>query len=316
MLIPETAREVHPRHRAGYGRNPIPRPMGAGMELAGRRRDGTTFPAEISLSSIQTADGVVVSAAVRDVTERKEIEKELRDKNAELEKVSRAKDIFLASMSHELRTPLNAIIGFTGTLLMELAGPLTDDQVRQLTTVENSAKHLLAIINDLLDLAKIESSAVELALEQIDLVELVRSVTMSLAPLAVEKTLEFTVDLPDEPVLVDSDARALGQILINLLSNAIKFTDSGEVRVALENDEVTRECRIVVSDTGPGVSGENLHRIFEAFERGNARASGREGTGLGLYISHKLAELLGARVTVDTVFGEGSSFAVVLNPAA
>jgi PAS domain S-box-containing protein len=312
LLVPESARAGHPQHRADYAAEPSQRPMGAGMELAGRRKDGTEFPAEISLSAIETGEGIIASAAVRDVTHRKHIEQQLREKNAELEQIAKAKDTFLASMSHELRTPLNAIIGFTGTLLMELPGPLNADQARQLRTVEHSGRHLLAIINELLDLAKIDSGNVELVLEPVDCVELVETVTSSLRPLATDKGLEFTVGLPDEAVIVRSDQRALGQILINLVSNAVKFTDAGRVHVWLDAGSGNGGTTISVSDTGPGIRGDDVGRIFNAFERGEGGARGAEGTGLGLHISHQLATLIGAEVTVDTVYGSGSTFTVVL----
>jgi len=308
MLVPEQARARHPDHRQRYVTDPAPRPMGAGMELAGRRRDGTEFPAEISLSAIQTETGVIVSAAVRDVTERKNIEQQLREKNAELERVSRAKDTFLASMSHELRTPLNAIIGFTGTLLMQLPGPLNPDQERHLSTVDNSARHLLSIINDILDLARIESGAVSLTLEQIDLAVLVDGVASSLRPLAVEKNLRLEVTLPTEPVHVESDARALGQILINIVGNAIKFTEQGCVTVSVEAQEGRVAVR--VTDTGNGIAADDLERIFEAFERAHSGPAPKEGTGLGLYISHKLSELIGAEMSVVTQQGQGTTFTI------
>ncbi|MDT4979723.1 MAG: hypothetical protein QOG07_1602, partial [Pseudonocardiales bacterium] len=253
-LVPESAQLRQQDYRDGYVADERPQPMGAGMELSGRRRDGTEFPAEISMSAIQTEDGIVVAAALRDVSERKNIEQQLREKNAELEKVARAKDTFLASMSHELRTPLNAILGFTGTLLMELPGPLNAEQTRQLRTVEHSGKHLLAIINDLLDLAKIESGAVELVLERVDCTEVLESVTSSLRPLALDKGLEFKVSLPDRFVFVQSDTRALGQILINLVSNAIKFTDAGYVHVSLDVGPDGDAPTIAVSDSGPGIA--------------------------------------------------------------
>jgi PAS domain S-box-containing protein len=313
LLVPEAARGVHPGHRAGYVADSRPRPMGAGMELAGRRRDGTEFPAEISLSAIESEDGVIVSAAVRDVTDRKRIEQQLRDKNAELEQVGRAKDTFLASMSHELRTPLNAIIGFTGTLLMELPGPLNEAQTRQLRTVERSGKHLLSIINDLLDLAKIESGAVEISLESVDCVEVIAGVMASLQPLADDKGLAFTAEIPDEHVVVQSDARALGQILINLVSNAIKFTETGHVTVSLCAEEDGGGATIFVEDSGPGIAEADLARLFSAFERGAASAArSQEGTGLGLHISRKLAEIIDARITVTSVVGKGSRFGVAL----
>jgi PAS domain S-box-containing protein len=313
MLVPESVRHLHPQRRGTYIADPVPRPMGAGMELSARRADGTEFPAEISLSAIDSEEGIIVSAAVRDVSERKFIEQQLRDKNRELETMGRAKDTFLASMSHELRTPLNAIIGFTGALLMELSGPLNEEQHRQLTTVEYSGKHLLSIINDLLDLAKIESGAVELSLETVDLVEIVEGVMSTLVPLAVGKGLKLSSHVPAQTISVRSDHRALGQILINLVSNAVKFTDEGtiEVTVALGSGRIGP--RVTVIDTGPGIPPTELDQIFDAFERGAGNAVRRvEGTGLGLHISLKLAELIGARIDVETAVGRGSTFAVTL----
>jgi PAS domain S-box-containing protein len=314
VLVPESARQFHPRHRAAYTADPRPRPMGAAdMQLAGRRRDGSEFPAEISLSAIESEDGIVVSAAVRDVTDRRRIEQQLREKAIELEQASRAKDTFLASMSHELRTPLNAIIGFTGTLLMQLPGPLNDEQLRQLHTVQNSGRHLLAIINDLLDLAKIESGAVKLTLEPVDCVDVVTTVVTSLEPLADGKQLKVITDLPDHPVVVASDSRALGQIMINLINNAIKFTNTGQVNISVSHNETTGAARISVVDTGPGISAEHLTRIFNAYERGpRTIARDKEGTGLGLHISQKLAGLIGATITAESQEGFGSTFCVTL----
>src|SRR6266516_2585317 len=262
LLVPNSIRASHPKRRAGYVADPRPRPMGAGMQLAGRRRDGSEFPTEISLSAIDSGEGIIVAAAVRDVTDRKRIEQQLREKNVELEKASRAKNNFLASMSHELRTPLNAIIGFTGTLLMRLPGPLNDDQERQLHTVQDSGRHLLMIINDLLDLAKIESGAVEISLDAVDCGQVALGVMTSLQPLANDKNLNLNADVPDTPVTVRSDARALSQILINLVNNAIKFTDSGEVHVRVRERSNGTPAQIAVTDTGPGIEPDDLHRIF------------------------------------------------------
>jgi protein-histidine pros-kinase len=287
------------------------------IECRFRHADGSYRFAETTVTNLlgePTVSALVLNT--RDITDRRRAQEQLREKNVELEKAGRAKNMFLASMSHELRTPLNAIIGFTGTLLMELPGPLNPEQLRQLRTVQNSGKHLLDIINDLLDLAKIESGAVELTLEQIDCAQVVQSVMTSLQPLADAKGLELTADLPDTPTVVRSDARALGQILINLVNNAIKFTDEGTIGVRVDRTP-DGELRISVSDTGQGISPLDLERIFRAFERGTEGSAGyREGTGLGLHICQKLAELIGARITVDTSPHEGSTFAVVFEEAA
>lgn len=301
MLIPDGLRPVD----AGQ--------VGAGTELSTLHKDGTEIPVEVSLSALETPAGRLTMAAVRDITDRKRIERQLREQNIELERASQAKDNFLASMSHELRTPLNAIIGFTGTVLMRLPGPLNAEQEHQLRLVQASGKHLLSIINDLLDLAKIESGRVQIALEAVDCRRVADEVVQSLQPLAHSKGLALRIDAPDDgPAIATADSRALGQILINLVNNAIKFTDAGEVRVRLiAPPDGGRQLRITVEDTGPGIPQADLARIFRAFERSATTAKANdEGTGLGLHISQKLAELLHATITVSSVVGEGSTFTV------
>jgi signal transduction histidine kinase len=303
MLIPDGLRPVD----AGQ--------IGAGQELATLHKDGTEIPAEISLSALEAPSGRLTMAAVRDITDRKRIERQLREQNVELERVSQAKDNFLSSMSHELRTPLNAIIGFTGTVLMRLPGPLNAEQEHQLRLVQASGKHLLSIINDLLDLAKIESGRIQLTLEDVDCRRVADEVVQSLQPLADGKGLTLLIDAPDDaPAIATADRRSLGQILINLVNNAIKFTEAGEVRVRLiRPTETPGSLRIAVQDTGLGIPQTDLDRIFRAFERSAATAKASdEGTGLGLHISRKLAELLHATITVSSVVGAGSTFTVSL----
>jgi protein-histidine pros-kinase len=285
----------------------------AGMEVPALHRDGTQIPVEVSLSALETAGGRLTMAAVRDITDRRRIEEVLREQNVELERVSRAKDNFLASMSHELRTPLNAIIGFTGTMLMKLPGPLNTEQEHQLRLVQTSGKHLLSIINDLLDLAKIESGRVQVALEPVDCRAVAEEVVLSLQPLAEGKGIKLRIDGPDAPMVVTADQRVLRQILINLVNNAIKFTNTGVVRVCLIPPDRDGGTRISVCDTGPGIPETDLVRIFRAFERSASTAkTSDEGTGLGLHISQKLADLLRATLTVSSVVGAGSTFTVSL----
>ena len=245
----------------------------------------------------------------RDSLEIKVVERtrELSEANVRLQELDRLKSEFLATMSHELRTPLNSIIGFTGILRQGLAGPLNPEQAKQLGMVHSSARHLLSLINDLLDLSRIESGRMEINPEEFPVADVVREVTQSLAPTVAQKALQMTSELSDPGLQMFSDRKKTFQILLNLTNNAVKFTEQGSVRVAVA--AIGDTVRFEVSDTGIGIKPEQLQHLFQAFRQvdGSARRV-FEGTGLGLYLCKKLVTLLDGTLGVESEFGSGSCF--------
>ena len=233
--------------------------------------------------------------------------------NEDLRRATRAKDEFMASMSHELRTPLNSIIGFTDIMLRGLAGDLTDEQRRQLSMVLHSGQQLLMLIDDVLDLARLDAGQAHVVLDDLPVAEAVGTLVDMMAPIAAAQRLTLTWQMDDGvPATVRTDRGKVDQIMLNLLSNALKFTDEGEVEVAVrpaEDGGVTFEVR----DTGVGIPADEVEAIFEHFHRAQTDPTRvLPGTGLGLAISRRLAEAIGGRITVSSQPGAGSVFALTV----
>ncbi|MCF7858494.1 MAG: transporter substrate-binding domain-containing protein [Candidatus Cloacimonetes bacterium] len=244
----------------------------------------------------------------------KELQKrtqELNVANVNLKEADRLKSIFLASMSHELRTPLNSIIGFTGILLMGMVCDLTDEQRKQLNIVKKSAHHLLDLINDILDISKVEAGKVELTRERFEVNEVISELVKSIQPKASEKGI--TLDFNFAGIIEQfSDRRRFTQIILNLLSNAVKFTEQGSVTISSEVEQ-GNWLKIMVSDTGIGIKEKDVGKLFEPFQQIDSTLTKKyEGTGLGLHLTQKILELLKGRITVSSKIDEGTTFIVTL----
>lgn len=231
--------------------------------------------------------------------------------NLQIEATSAAKSQFLANMSHEFRTPLNAIIGFTEVLQDQIPGPLNAEQVEYLGDVHNAGQLLLRLINDVLDLAKVESGRLELFYETFPVAQTVREAVTALRGAAEKKGIAIQLNLPPDLGLITADQIRLKQILFNLLSNAVKFTDRGGVSVSAAIED--GQLHLAIADTGIGIRPEDMQRIFVEFSQvDDSHARRHEGTGLGLALSKRLVEAHGGRIWLESRFGEGSVFHVLL----
>jgi PAS domain S-box-containing protein len=330
ILIPSDLRGRHEGHRSAYAAHPTTRPMGSGLDLHAQRKDGVRFPVEISLSPVKSEEGFRVSAIIRDVSERKQTEQKIKAlhdtftqelsatnqqlelRNREVERANRLKSEFLASMSHELRTPLHTIIGFSELLNEELKGPLNDAQKRFISHIHQDSLHLLELINEILDLSKIEAGRLELRPETFEMAAAIDETLSSIRALAAPKSITIERRAASG-ISLHADRVRFKEILYNLLSNAVKFTPDGG-RVWIEATiEVGSIVTLSVVDTGVGIAAEEHESVFDKFYQVGPTTKGvREGTGLGLAITRRLVEQHGGRLWVESELGKGSRFTFAL----
>jgi PAS domain S-box-containing protein len=303
-------------------------------ELFNRRKDGTEYVERASISPLRRSDGRISHyvSVKEDVTEKKLVEDELARHRLHLEQLveertrelafardeaqgaNLQKSAFLANMSHEIRTPLNAMIGFTDVVLSGAAGPLNGEQSKQLAMVSSASRHLLALINDVLDISKIEAGQLLVECRPLNLSDVVHHAVETLRQAAGVKSLTLAVDLPAQPICALGDQRRVYQVLINLLSNAIKFTECGVVTV--RGRRCGTQVEITVTDTGVGISFEDQMRLFQPFQQvGQVPTKRHDGIGLGLAISRRLIELQGGSVWVASKPDAGSTFGFALPSA-
>ncbi len=283
------------------------------MERRFVRRDGRIVWTLLSVSLLPSTDAEskLFLAIIEDITERKHTELKLRHSKEAAEAGSRAKSEFLATMSHELRTPLNAIMGLSQLLLQNIMGELNEKQKEYVSCIYTSGEHLLALINDILDLSKVEAGREELLLAPLVIQDLCQVVIATVSDRAQEKGLELTVDIDTQATICIADERRMKQMLLNLLTNAVKFTSKGKISLTVK--KISHGINFIVSDTGIGIDSSQFKSLFEPFKQLDSRLNRHyEGTGLGLALTRKLIQLHGGEITLKSKVGKGSSFTLCL----
>lgn len=310
MLMPSPYVEEHDQYLHNYLTTGLPKVIGSGREVQGLRKNGEIFPLDLSVSETRTDDGRIFTGIVRDITEKKRSEQLERQKEF-AERANAAKSEFLSRMSHELRTPLNGVLGFAEFLFDERPGSLNERQKEYLLDILNSGRHLLNLINDILDLAKVEAGKMEVLAEEFDLNIAIREVCAVVQPMYEKKQQELAIICSFEKSKVCLDQQKFKQILFNLVSNAVKFTeDEGRIEICADVND-GNHLKLSVKDTGIGIKPEDIERLFTEFEQIDSAISRRYvGSGLGLALTKRIVELQRGEIEVESEFGKGSTFTI------
>lgn len=315
ILMPEPDRSYHDEYLRRFLRGEGSQFVGAGREVTGLRADGSTFPLYLAISAAQVGERTVFTGVLRDITAQKRAETAMREAKETAELANRTKSEFLANMSHELRTPLNAIIGFSEMIKSEIMGPIgTPTYLDYVSDIHASGRHLLDVINDILDIARVEAGRMTLFEESVDVAASARSCLKLVRTRADETGLSLITDIPDNLPHLRGDPRRIKQILLNLLSNAVKFTpEGGTVTLTLAANE--KGMQVIVADTGPGMTAAEARDALQPFVQVDAGLERRyEGTGLGLPLVAAMVEMHGGTLILDTARGNGTR-AIIRLPA-
>lgn len=314
LLMPSRFKHSHQKLRQNYMLNPKVRRMGTDMELFAKHKNQSEFPVEVSLSNLETEEGILICASIRDVSNQKSIEKALKEAITKSENAVKSKQQFLSNMSHEIRTPMNAIIGFTKVILNT---ELTKKQREYLTAIKMSGDTLIVLINDILDLAKVDAGKLIFEKKPFKLAASIKTMLHLFETKIQEKNLKLIVNYDSIiPEVIMGDVVRLHQIIINLVSNAIKFTTEGSITIGvhlLSQNEINSTLEFSVADTGIGIEMNNIDKIFENFQQAHSQTSRiYGGTGLGLAIVKQLVEAQGGKISVKSVENQGSVFSFIL----